>query len=93
MNEVISTNSDGSTNDANNHYLLVGGAVGGVFVGILLLLVAVIVFVVCTVRLKRSRKGRTITEESSTYVVTEITLYNGQSMELFISHPLISDHL
>lgn len=70
----IPTTSDMSTNNAamsgnstssiSDKLTAVGGAVGGVFLGILLL-VAVVVFVTCVVLLKRSRKG---TEESSTYV-------------------------
>lgn len=60
-NGRISTSDSSSSDDKAT---VVGGAVGGVLVGILPL-VGLVVFVACTVMLKRSRKGRARTEQSS----------------------------
>ena len=59
----VSINSDGH-NSTSDKATAVGGAVGGIVVG-MLLLVALVIFVTCIVKLKKSRKGSTSTEESS----------------------------
>ena len=77
----VLTNSHNST---SNKATAVEGAVGGTIVG-MLLLVALVIFVTCIVKLKRSRKGNTSTEEYSMLKLESCVI----SLHLLCKHKLI----